>query len=401
MANVGLPAALKHADFRALIVSSLLEGTGFRGQIVVVGWILLEESDSPFLVGLGIGTFLAPGAVFGILGGAITDRLDRRAVLRIAGVALSLNTFVLGLVTLDQVEVWQVILLTATGGSLRSVVQTARQSYAYDIVGPTEVARGLAMVALGGRVGGLIGALSTGAILNRWGAGEAYIAMAVPLFLAAVAILLARSRGQSAPLETQPVWQNLREYAVELRSNATLAWLILLTACVEVFGFSHLSALPVLIRDELGGNGGDLGLASGVASAGGIVAILGFSVRHDIRRRGSLFLFVVILYGLSAMLLGASQTLLMAMLAAAVVSAVASLSDVLSQILVQLAVPNEMRGRAMGTWALAIGTAPLGHLQIGALMAWLGVPAALAINGTALIIVAVAAGLTVRRIRVL
>jgi MFS family permease len=401
MVNVTLPSALEHADFRVLVVSSLLEGIGFRGQIVVVGWLLLEQTDSPFVVGFGIGTFMAPGAVFGILGGAVADRLDRRSVLRFIGIALSLNTLILGAVTLHQVEVWQVILLTATAGSLRSVIQTARQSYAYDVVGPTEVGRGLAMVALAGRIGGVIGALGTGAILSRGGAGEAYLAMAVPLLLSALAMFWARSRGQAAPVATHPIGQNLREYAVELRTNVTLAWLILLTACVEVFGFSHLSALPVLIRDELGGDGGDLGLASGVASVGGIVAILLFSIRNDIRRRGLMFLFVVVLYGLAIMLLGGSQTLMVAMLAAAVVSAMASLTDVLSQTLVQLAVPNEMRGRAMGTWALAIGMAPLGHLQIGALMAWLGVPAALAINGTALIIVAVAAGLMVRRIRVL
>ena len=49
-----LPPTLKYADFRVLIVSSVLEGIGFRGQLVVVGWMLLEESGSPFIVGLGI-----------------------------------------------------------------------------------------------------------------------------------------------------------------------------------------------------------------------------------------------------------------------------------------------------------------------------------------------------------
>ena len=59
--------------------------------------------------------------------------------------------------------------------------------------------------------------------------------------------------------------------------------------------------------------------------------------------------------------------------ALAAVSGLAALSDVLSQGLVQLSVPNEMRGRAMGSWMLAIGTAPVGHLQMGALASGVGV----------------------------
>ena len=37
-------------DFRVLWVSTLLGGIGFRGQLVVLGWLLLESSDSAFIV---------------------------------------------------------------------------------------------------------------------------------------------------------------------------------------------------------------------------------------------------------------------------------------------------------------------------------------------------------------
>jgi MFS family permease len=399
LAVPGLPPPLRYADFRVLVLATVLLSVGFRGHLVVVGWLLLEESDSPFIVGLGIGSFLAPNVFVGVIGGAITDRLDRRLVIRLASLGMTLTTLLLALLTLGDVVIWQVLALTAASGALSSTVGTARQSYAYDIVGAEEAARGLALVTLGQRIGGVAGALVAGAALSLWGPGEAYLALCLPLLLSAISVLLARSKGQAAPISTLPILQNLREYAGELARNKTLAWLVLLTAAIEVFGFSHLSALPVLIRDELGGGGGDLGVVTAIASAGGILAILGFSARVGPTRRGLLFIVVTVVYGLTIIVLGFSQTLLMVILAALLVSALASLSDVLSQVLVQLAVPNEMRGRAMGTWALAIGSAPLGHLQIGALMSWLGVAAALAINGIALMIVALAAFGLVRRIR--
>jgi MFS family permease len=64
-----------------------------------------------------------------------------------------------------------------------------------------------------------------------------------------------------------------------------------------------------------------------------------------------------------------------------VTGACAASFDVLQQTLLQLAVPEEQRGRAVGLWVLSIGSAPLGSLQMGALVAVLGAPAALAING--------------------
>ncbi|HVC33123.1 MAG TPA: hypothetical protein VNL16_06395, partial [Chloroflexota bacterium] len=64
--------------------------------------------------------------------------------------------------------------------------------------------------------------------------------------------------------------------------------------------------------------------------------------------------------------------------------------DALQQTMLQLAVPEGQRGRAAGIWSFSIGTAPLGHLEVGALAATLGTPGALVINGSAVILAAAA-----------
>jgi hypothetical protein len=63
---------------------------------------------------------------------------------------------------------------------------------------------------------------------------------------------------------------------------------------------------------------------------------------------------------------------------------------VLQQTLIQMAVPADQRGRAVGVWVLSIGSAPLGHLEMGALMALGGVPLALTINGGITVAAAIA-----------
>ena len=61
--------------------------------------------------------------------------------------------------------------------------------------------------------------------------------------------------------------------------------------------------------------------------------------------------------------------------------------------------PNEQRGVAMGSWVLSIGTAPLGHLGVGALGGWLGAPGALLVNGAILVFLGVSAAVGLPKIR--
>jgi len=53
----------------------------------------------------------------------------------------------------------------------------------------------------------------------------------------------------------------------------------------------------------------------------------------------------------------------------------------------------------MGAWTTAVGTAPLGSLEIGALASVLGVTAALSLHGSALILLAIVTMLTFRKLR--
>jgi hypothetical protein len=209
--------------------------------------------------------------------------------------------------TLDSIVVWQVVLLSASSGAMWSILQTAQQSYTFDVVGAEDAAAGLALGTLALRIGGVGGALAAGIALNAWGPGETYIALKRRLPGLGAVILLARTKGQAAPATSLPLRQNLREYAGELRRNKTLAWLIVLMVAAEIFGFSHYSAMPILIRDELGGDGGDLGVASALASTAGIIAILLFSARSQAASTGLAFLAILVAYGASVILLGQTQ----------------------------------------------------------------------------------------------
>jgi MFS family permease len=382
------------------MLSAVLSGTGFSSESVVFGWVLLDKTDSTIAVGFGLALRFLPNFLLGIPAGAIVDRSDRRAVLAASGLGAAVNASILAaLAFAGALEVWHVLLCIVITGSIGALGQAARQSYAFDIVGKEQALGGIAMMTLAQRGGGIIGALGSGLVLKELGVGEAYAGMAFFYLLSALVISFARTRGQAAPASRPAILSGIKEYLGELRVNRTLFLLVALTGAVEIFGFSHLAVMPSIARDVLDAGPEGLGLLSASAATGGTLAVLAVSVRGDIRKRGPAFLAVLLLFGGALLFLSASQSLALAMVAMACVSSLASLSDLLSQTLVQTAVANDLRGRAMGSWLLAIGLAPVGHIQIGVLAALVGASLALAANAVALILMTLVVLLTARELR--
>ena len=192
---------------------------------------------------------------------------------------------------------------------------------------------------------------------------------------------------------------NMKGYFREIRVNQTLRQLIIITGAVEMLGFSHQTLLPSLARDVLDVGAEGLGFMSGVQSVGGIMGVAVLAALGEVRRKGMAFLVVIHVFGGALVLLAYAPSLALAVLVLAVISAAAALSDVLSQSLMQLNVPNELRGRAMGSWVLAIGTAPVGHIQIGGLATLLGVASALTFNGVGLVALAAVTTVFAARLR--
>jgi predicted MFS family arabinose efflux permease len=162
----------------------------------------------------------------------------------------------------------------------------------------------------------------------------------------------------------------------------------------EVFGFSYATAVPVLARDILSTGAEGLGSLNAAASVGGTVGVVLLTALPGRIRREPVLGTVFLLYGGAILALAASGALPVAAAALVVIGACAAGFDALQQTLLQLAVPEEQRGRAVGIWVLGLGSAPIGHLEIGALAAALGAPGALAINGC--LVLAGAATLLVR-----
>lgn len=391
---------LRLRDFRILGLAVFFNSVGMVGEQVVLGWLTLELTDSPLMVGVALGLRMAPLLLVGIPAGVIADRVDRSRLLTASSAGMAGASGAVGvLVLLGLAEVWHVLLLTFAAGCARALHQAARQSYAHDLVGAAHLVNGLALVGLAMRAGGLLGSLLIGALIARFGAGTAYLAVAAGYLSSAITLFAAPVRPRGARPADGSLWQNLVAFAGAVRHDRVLPLLMTLTAGAEILGFSHQALLPSLARDVLEVGPEGLGAMTAARSVGGILGIVCVAGLGQVGGNGVLLLSVLFVFGGSLVALGLAPGFLWVLLLLVLVNAMGALSDVLSQSLIQLAAPGGLRGRAGGAWVVAIGTGPLGQLQIGALASLLGVSAALMLSGLGLILLAAAGALFFPRLR--
>ena len=386
-ASIGV---FRYRDFRVLGLGTILGSLALTGETVVVSWFVLELTESPFMVGVVLGLHMVPNAVFGIPAGVVVDIVNRPRFIAAVNAAMAVPIAVLGLLIMnDAVEVWHVLALTFAFSTLLVFDKAARGSFVYDIVGPSAAIQGIAVMSLTGRLGRVVGSVAAGFIIARQGADAALFATSGFFVLTAIAMLGVRSRGQAAPTVRPSARRAFGEFIGEIRTNRVLLSLVATTGAIEILGFSHKVVLPSLARDVLEVGPEGLGIMNGLGSLGGLLGIVFLSVKGDIERKGVLYLLTILGFGIGLLLLGFAASFLLVLLVLALLNAVMAITDTLSRGLMQLAVPNEFRGRAMGSWLLALGAGPLGTLQMGAL-ASVGVVLALSVNGLGLVALAAA-----------
>jgi len=390
---------MKLRDFRLLALSTFFENVT-RGENVVLGWVILELTDSPFMVGLAVGIRHAPAFFLGITAGTISDLIDRRTLIRVLMATATLVAFLMGLLLASgKAELWHLLLIPAVGGTIHMMLHTINRSFVFDLVGQENGLLGMSYLGLAMRSGGMIGALAVGFTLGKWGAGAGYFAISIGCGCAFFFFSLIKSSGDSAPSRRGSLANGFSELWEELKRNRTLSALVLIVMLVELLGFTSNALMPSIARDiwNMGPEG--LGILDAFSSAGGIIAIALVSMLGQTDRQGVRFIIVLHVFGIALLLLGLAPSVHIAIFAIVVMSGMMALSDLFSQTLLQRLVPNDLRGRAMGAWTTAVGTAPLGSLEIGALASIFGVTTALSLHGGALILLAIVTLVTFKKLR--
>jgi MFS family permease len=403
------PPFPRPSAYAGLWISAAGSAFGRTAIQLALSWITLEVTGSLLMVGAVSAVRMAPQIPFGIPAGIVADWFDRRrlvAGVTVAGSAVALSAAALA--ASGRLVVPLIMAVAVALGLLDTLRTTATQTYAYDLVRASNVARRLAFVNLGSQLLGTAGGLVGGYTLQAHGGSTTFLVVAIVLAVGAAVLSLAT--GDAAPALSSlslPAGQGAlggpsgRSTAAARRKrpsfaaastlivrNRLVTVLVLTIILVEVLGFSSMTIMPTFARDvfEVGPVG--LGMMTAARSIGGVTSLLLLSRAGTSDRSGAALLGAAGVLGLALLAFSWTSSYPLALVWLALVGGACAVCDTLSQMLLQQSAGEQQRGAAMGLWVFSIGFAPLGHLALGALSDVLGAPPTQAIFGASLAIVA-------------
>tara|TARA_B100001123_G_scaffold135284_3_gene156899 strand:+ start:4797 stop:5924 length:1128 start_codon:yes stop_codon:yes gene_type:complete len=347
-------------------------------EMVCLSWLVLELTDSPSKVAfVGIAR-MVPMAVFGLIAGTISDRIPKILILKyVQGLNIVVSLVMLVLIQSNSIVYWHSylsILLTGSGWVLDF---TARRALYPELFSGRILTNAISLdtASLTGSM--MLGSILGGLAINMGGFSTAYILM-ISMYILALILFINISTDNPKKQDNyeQGINETIKEYLYTLRSNKLIRSTFLVTLALNFFGFPYMLMVPVIARDSLGANELLFGI---LLSAAGTGALLGSLViaSLNINRKGLVYVFGSIIMLIALLIFSMSSSYHFSLIALFVAGLGTSGFGTMQVIISLSAVPQNLRGRAMGVIALGIGSSPLGTLLVGTLADTYGAQTAL------------------------
>jgi DHA3 family tetracycline resistance protein-like MFS transporter len=354
---------------------------------VALAWQVYDLSDSPTALSVVGLAWTLPLGVFVLLGGVVTDRVERRRVMIAADLVRALAVAVIGTLSLTgQIELWHLVVMAAVFGTGDAFFGPAFTSIVPQIV-PRELVlqanaldqfvRPLGLMLLGPALGGWI--------VASFGPAEAFLVDAATFAVSAVVLAFLSPRPLLPRAEATSLFRDLREGLAFVRARPWL-WATLLSAAIFLLAYwGPIDVLvPFRVRNELGGSAGDYGLILACGGLGSIVAAA-FVGRRGLPRRYITSMYFAWGFG-SLMLagLGLATEVWQLMGFMFLESALFTAGIVIWGTLLQTHVPGELLGRVTSLdWFVSTSLVPISFALTGPVSGAIGVQTTLVLAGVA------------------
>lgn len=375
--------SFRHRDFALFWTGNFLSNIGTWMQNLALGWLVLEITNSPFLLGLNGFLGSAPSLFFSLLGGVIADRLNRRKLMVATQTAMMALALILAILTsfrvVTIVEIMAISFLTGLASALNN---PAYQAIVPDLVGREDLTNAVALNSAQFNMSRTIGPTLAGLALGSLGAAGCFYLNTVS-FLALIIALLAINVPRHAVEKGPSVWAAMLEGVRYAGQHRSLILLLSVPAFLSLLGLPFVVLMPVFARDLLKVGPSGLGYLMAGAGIGAVVSALTLAAQGRIERRRHFIVVCAALFSLALILMSRTQSFIQAFLLLIILGATMVGALSLTNSTLQTTSPPEFRGRIMSMYNLAvIGLSPLGSLQAGALAEALGVRFALTLGGT-------------------
>ncbi|MCH8226710.1 MAG: MFS transporter [Chloroflexi bacterium] len=360
--------ALRHSNFRWFWLNGATQAMAQGMQFLILGWLVLDITDSSYQLGLVIFAYGVPNLLFTLLGGIIADRADRLRLLISTRLCVSVLIFALAILRItDLLEIWHVYAFVCLLGTIQALNMPARQAIVADLVERDDMMNAVALHTMVNQTGQIIGPAAAGGIIELVGIGPTLLVNAGLYLSGIVFLLLIRGLPPQSAAGGATWLADLREGLRFVRSTPVLYTVIGMILAFAFFALSFRQVMPAFAKEvlEIGPGGtGLLLLAVGLGSLFGnlILAALG-----DFRHKARLLMASVLLQAVVLTLFAWSPWFWASWIILLFVGATSfGFFIPLVITLIQLNVPTELRGRVLSILGLAPAVHYVGALPLAA-----------------------------------
>jgi len=374
--------ALHNRDYSLLWTGQFGHSAALWVEAIARSWLIWELTGSATLLATVSLLRAVPMLFFGLVGGVLADRFDKRKILIACQTTTLINYLVIAtLIATGVVQVWHVLLSAFVMGCSMSFNQPARTSLIPSLVKEDELHSAVALNAAAMNVTRVVGPGLAGLLIAPIGVSGVYYISAGVYVLTLVTTIIMRVPAVTARAERTSLHADLGETFSYVYRTKTILALVLLALVPMLFGMPYMVLMPVMADEVLHVGASGFGWLQSLAGVGALVVVLLIAALARIVRKGLLILIGIFAFG--ALIMGFSQSTWfpLSLVIVAFIGLTATAARVFINTSMLEIAPPEMRGRVMSVYTLDRGLVPLGTMVAGPLADAFGAPLALLVMG--------------------
>jgi MFS family permease len=383
-------AVFRNADFVRYLIGRFVASLGQQMLVVAIDWELYERTGSALpLAFVGL-TQMLPMFLFTLPAGHLADTHDRKKIIFVSTLILSVASVGLTLSSLLTAPLGYIYFFLVILGSARTFLWPASAAFITGLVPRDQLARAITFNSGMFQISSVAGPVAFGFAIaltphaqHNHTAWSVYAFNTLATLLCALLVFFIKHEHKVKSAEPVSI-QRLVEGFRFVYQNKIILGVITLDLFAVLLG-GAVTLLPIFARDVFHGGAAALSWLRDAMAIGAVACAIVIAHRPPLQKAGKTMLQAVAIFGVATILFGlANQNCLgrwfalpnafwfwLAFSMLALAGVVDQISVVVRQTLVQILTPDEKRGRVSAVNSLFIGTSnELGGFRSG-MVAWL------------------------------
>lgn len=357
----GAFAVFSESQFRWLFIGNVAFFFAMQGQMLtrtILAWELTGQATSLAYINLVVAV---PLLFASVLGGAITDRVERRQLVIFGqGLIFANELFILSLLMLDRLEFWHMLCTAFVAGCAFPFIMPARMAITASVVGPRRMQSAMAFSGAVMNLSRVAGPAVMGVVIAQFSAVAAYMLSSV-LYLAAIFCMFGVNTSRSSSEKpTQHLLADIASGFRYLSSNRPMM-ICLMFGLLPMFVAMPFQNILVMLAEQawqMGESG--VGTLMAIGGIGGVLGSIWIVRRGESSERLRLMVGATLAFGIFLGVFAQTPNFQIALVPLLLANTYASAAQTVNNAAIQILTDDEMRGRMSSLMMMSFGLTPIG-----------------------------------------